>query len=890
MRHERALLPVLCPPPPPPRFHRAGPMLSRNLSAVRMALGLRSKLLVLISIAASLFAAYFILFASESQASSNSYSFDLAENADGSSTAVSLGTVSLGTVGNYWLNGEYVRFDNDGEAESDNLFEIDVSTGTITYIGDGENYEEIKKFNLVAHRTSIDSDDGKITESAAVTVNVTNVAEDPKFVPHRVVSSTDTFDFALESNADGSSDAVKIGTVRVDDQDSDTLEFAITSGNTGGKFSIGRSTGAVTYNGSGESSGKFELTVTVKDDSNDTKPDDTAKVNVTVATPATDRAALKAIYTATAGDGWTKGSKTASTKPWKVDDDTSSLGDWHGVITDSDGRVTHLSLWRNNLAGSMPFEIGHLTKLQQLHLYGNGSLTGALPASIVNLGDVTDIRMDGTNVAGPIPAEIGDMSSLQKLNLDSPSMSGRIPSTVGKLKELKDLSIRDTVITGTIPIEISGLAKLEKLSINSGRLTGAIPKEIGNLTKLTSLSLSGQRLTGPIPEEIENLTKLTYLSLSDNGLCWYRAYCTRGQGLSGPIPSSISKLTALETLYLTNNSLSGTLPSEIGNMANLKFAEFGKNDLTGNVPSTYSDKMRALERLDVGDNLKMAKVLPTELMSIPKMRTLMFGNTDLCAPTTADFVYWLESLVSYEGDYCEIPMSITSSPNSIREDHGIVTLTVRAILDSFLGVVIRTVIEWPQGQGVNPAEEGPGKDYEVIETPAPLVIPAEGTPEGSVTFKIQTRHDSLWETTEEILLSANKEKTVLFVPTPTPDSGGSNTQSNANIKRDTRDPGRDTRHRLPAKRPYIDTDTDNSAHQHTIANQTAVADHHAHSKIQPGADPDWVHLVYSVRRREATSTKNSAYQSAPVRTPSGTISASKRKKAKRPPTASRING
>ena len=50
---------------------------------------------------------------------------------------------------------------------------------------------------------------------------------------------------------------------------------------------------------------------------------------------AADRAALEALYEATGGPGWTDNTN------WKT---SAPLGDWFGVTTDGDGRVTRLRL------------------------------------------------------------------------------------------------------------------------------------------------------------------------------------------------------------------------------------------------------------------------------------------------------------------------------------------------------------------------------------------------------------------------------------------------------------------------------------------------------------------------------------------------------------------
>ncbi len=73
--------------------------------------------------------------------------------------------------------------------------------------------------------------------------------------------------------------------------------------------------------------------------------DESASADVTVTGLNPDRDALVALYNEAAGPDWTIGTNWLSDVP---------LGEWHGVATDADGRVTHLKLVRNNLKGTIP--------------------------------------------------------------------------------------------------------------------------------------------------------------------------------------------------------------------------------------------------------------------------------------------------------------------------------------------------------------------------------------------------------------------------------------------------------------------------------------------------------------------------------------------------------
>ena len=80
----------------------------------------------------------------------------------------------------------------------------------------------------------------------------------------------------------------------------------------------------------------------------------------------TDREALVALYNATNGGNWRYNDNWLSDAP---------LGEWHGVTTNDDGRVTVLYLNNNELSGEIPAELGSLSNLQLLSLGGN-SLSG----------------------------------------------------------------------------------------------------------------------------------------------------------------------------------------------------------------------------------------------------------------------------------------------------------------------------------------------------------------------------------------------------------------------------------------------------------------------------------------------------------------------------------
>ena len=203
-----------------------------------------------------------------------SYAFDLAENADGSTNRI-----SLGTVGATDPEGVSLAYSLVGDSSS---FEIDETSGELFYIGSGEDFESgTTRFPL-----TVRASDGSETADVTVTVNVTDVNEAPTF-------GQEGYTFALAENADGSTDRVSLGTVAATDPEGVTLAYSLIGDS--GSFQIDATSGELFYAGSGEDyetgTTRFTLTVRASDGSETT--DSTVTVNVTdveetVDPPATD--------------------------------------------------------------------------------------------------------------------------------------------------------------------------------------------------------------------------------------------------------------------------------------------------------------------------------------------------------------------------------------------------------------------------------------------------------------------------------------------------------------------------------------------------------------------------------------------------------------------------
>ena len=407
----------------------------------------------------------------------------------------------------------------------------------------------------------------------------------------------------------------------------------------------------------------------------------------------TDRSALIALYNATDGANWNDNHNWLSDKP---------LNQWHGVTTDTQGRVVELDLGDNDLSGPIPPEIGNLTDLTRLELRSN-QLTGTIPESFSNLRKLKSIYLQNNQLVGTIPVSvclnIGKSSPLPDnltfeadLTICVPDDSAldhfaylhhparcssadravlielynatdgpnwlnntnwlsylplsswdRVTPTyiVGldyRNKSIEALNLQNNSLSGVLPASLGNLTDLEILRLGDNRLTGPIPSTLGNLKSLKELELDGNQHSGRIPPELGKLTNLEILNLDDNQF-------------SGPIPSTLGNLTKIERLDLTGNQISGSIPSTLGNLKNLTYLDLHGLQLTGRIPPELGD-LTNLESLDLSRN-NLSGQVPVSLKKLGKLTSLYLAggigiepqppmNENLCLPSELD--NWVNSI------------------------------------------------------------------------------------------------------------------------------------------------------------------------------------------------------------------------------------------------------
>ena len=369
--------------------------------------------------------------------------------------------------------------------------------------------------------------------------------------------------------------------------------------------------------------------------------------NVSAETDAeTDREALVALYNATNGPNWANNENWLSGAP---------IGEWYGVRTDDNGRVTWLFLYENRLSGEIPPELGNLANLETLGL-SNNRLSGEIPPELGSLANLEDLSLSGNELSGEIPSELGNLANLEDLSLPRAHRSqlgGCVPTSLQdqlfnpagppfcasapetdrealvalyNATDGPNWANENYWLSGASIAEWDGVTtddngRVTWLYLNENRLSGEIPPELGSLSNLESLELAQNRLSGEIPSELGNLANLEEMYLWVNQL-------------SGEIPPELGSLANLEDLYLSGNELSGEIPSELGNLSNLENLYLSDNQLSGEIPSELSS-LSNLNQLRLNNN-ELSGEIPSELGQLSNLESLVLSDNELmgCVPSS----------------------------------------------------------------------------------------------------------------------------------------------------------------------------------------------------------------------------------------------------------------
>jgi len=78
-------------------------------------------------------------------------------------------------------------------------------------------------------------------------------------------------------------------------------------------------------------------------------------------------------------------------------------------------------------------------------------LTGSIPTQLGNLTRLTVLALQSNRLTGAIPASLGGLPLLARLDLSFNSLFGSIPVRLAQLPRLVALDVRNNSLTGSVP-------------------------------------------------------------------------------------------------------------------------------------------------------------------------------------------------------------------------------------------------------------------------------------------------------------------------------------------------------------------------------------------------------------------------------------------------------
>ncbi|GAY32771.1 hypothetical protein CUMW_274200 [Citrus unshiu] len=327
---------------------------------------------------------------------------------------------------------------------------------------------------------------------------------------------------------------------------------------------------------------------------------------------------------------------------------------WFGISCSDAGRVINISLRNTGLSGTLSdFSFSSFPQLVHLDLSLNGFL-GTIPSQIGNLSKLSYISLQSNQLSGKIPLEVGLLTHLKVLHFQfnqlkllvlvlevikgkhprdflcsilSPSLTKdvaldemldpRLPTSSCSVQEklisimgvafpcLNESPVSRPTMQTKLMLFSNGKPAFQKphnrsspffwindatnvsSKINPCSWSGISCNDAGRVVNISLPNLNENQLTGHIPPSFSNLTSLSTLRLSKNKLF-------------GSIPDEIGNMRSLSVLCLDQNQFKGVLPPSVSNLTNLKELVLLYNNLSGSIPPSLD--IPVLTRLGLGNN------------------------------------------------------------------------------------------------------------------------------------------------------------------------------------------------------------------------------------------------------------------------------------------------
>ena len=118
---------------------------------------------------------------------------------------------------------------------------------------------------------------------------------------------------------------------------------------------------------------------------------------------------------------------------------------------------------------------------------------------------MTELHLHDNSLSGAIPVELGSLSQLEHLTLWGNSLTGAIPSELGNLSKLEWLWLQNNALTGRLPRSFMQLENLQQLSFGGQDLCApaddAFQAWLGSILITSGPTCSGIHFADNVPDQ-----------------------------------------------------------------------------------------------------------------------------------------------------------------------------------------------------------------------------------------------------------------------------------------------------------------------------------------------------------------------------------------------------
>jgi Leucine-rich repeat (LRR) protein len=295
------------------------------------------------------------------------------------------------------------------------------------------------------------------------------------------------------------------------------------------------------------------------------------------------------------------------------------------------------------LNGSLPQDIGRLSKLQIFSIGENDIKDVHLPLSIGKLTKLWFLDLEYVSLRSGELWYFNNMTQLKYLHLTNCGLKGTLPKDFGQTHpNIIDLRLYGNKLEGELHSCFLGFKKITQLSLGSNLyLHGLFPSALSKLETLQVLDLSGNNFTGfaknmTFNKQLQTLyiDRNVNLKVEGNLLLQALQPCkdqlrmlvARNCGLKGDLSKTLWNFDNIMYIDLSQNNLTGHIPKNDAqfSMPYLFYLALASNNLSGDLSKGFFAPLRTLTYLDLRGNryMKTKAPLPHEFLNATLTETL----------------------------------------------------------------------------------------------------------------------------------------------------------------------------------------------------------------------------------------------------------------------------